>query len=201
MCHLIITSGIASRHAESPQHFYTVALREIACYNIQCEKWFLIQNIVALFFSPGTKQKSLSVSNRSAVFIRKELIHHPIFFSRDCSRDGDPRLPLRRNKFLVTRRSWREFGWFGRLWRASSGVRPATPPACENYFRVLCTGSAMQVARAEFSFYSGTIKQIQSADAARSRRNSPDRVRIVVNYKKGGLNCNEQRRVHANAAK
>jgi len=59
----------------------------------------------------------------------------------------------------------------------------------------------MQVARAEFSFYSGTIKQIQSADAARSRRNSLDRVRIVVNYKKGGLNCNEQRRVHANAAK
>lgn len=47
----------------------------------------------------------------------------------------------------------------------------------------------MQVERVEFSFYSETIKQIQSADAARSRRNSPDRVRIVVNYKKGGLNC------------
>ena len=59
----------------------------------------------------------------------------------------------------------------------------------------------MQAAQTKFSFYSGTIKQIQSADAARSRRNSPDRVRIVVNYKKGGLNCNEQRRVHANAAK
>lgn len=43
--------------------------------------------------------------------------------------------------------------------------------------------------RAEFSFYSETIKQIQSADAARSRRNSPSRVRIVVNYKKGGLHC------------
>jgi len=27
----------------------------------------------------------------------------------------------------------------------------------------------MQIVRAEFSFYSGTIKQIQSADAARPR--------------------------------